>query len=50
MRARAKRLPRLSRRAIDSIDVPTMLVAGDEDAIAPVQVARDMAGGSAMRK
>ena len=29
--------------AIDSIDVPTLLVAGDEDAIAPVQVAREMA-------
>jgi pimeloyl-ACP methyl ester carboxylesterase len=29
--------------AIDAIDVPTLLVAGDEDAIAPVQVAREMA-------
>ena len=28
---------------IDAIDVPTLLVAGDEDAIAPVQVAREMA-------
>ena len=29
--------------AIEGIDVPTMLVAGDEDAMASVQVARDMA-------
>lgn len=29
--------------AIEGIDVPTMLVAGDEDAVAPVQVARDLA-------
>ena len=29
--------------AIDGIDVPTLLVAGDEDAVAPVQVARDIA-------
>jgi len=29
--------------AIEAIDVPTMLVAGDEDAVAPVQVARDLA-------
>lgn len=29
--------------AIDGIDVPTMLVAGDEDAVAPVQVAREIA-------
>lgn len=28
---------------IDGIDVPTLLVAGDEDAIAPFQVAREMA-------
>ena len=29
--------------AVEGIDVPTMLVAGDEDAVAPVQVARDLA-------
>ncbi|HVE90635.1 MAG TPA: alpha/beta fold hydrolase [Burkholderiaceae bacterium] len=29
--------------AIDVINVPTMLVAGDEDAVAPVQVAREIA-------
>ena len=29
--------------AIEGIAVPTMLVAGDEDAVAPVQVARDIA-------
>jgi pimeloyl-ACP methyl ester carboxylesterase len=29
--------------AIEQIRVPTLLVAGDEDAVAPVQVARDMA-------
>jgi pimeloyl-ACP methyl ester carboxylesterase len=28
---------------IEQIRVPTLLVAGDEDAVAPVQVARDMA-------
>jgi pimeloyl-ACP methyl ester carboxylesterase len=29
--------------AIENIGVPTLLVAGDEDAVAPVQVARDIA-------
>ena len=29
--------------AIDGIDVPTMLIAGDEDAVAPVQVAHEIA-------
>ena len=29
--------------AVEGIEVPTMLVAGDEDAVAPVQVARDLA-------
>ena len=29
--------------AIDGIDVSTLLVAGDEDAVAPVQVARELA-------
>jgi len=29
--------------AVERIDVPTMLVAGDEDAVAPVQVARELA-------
>ena len=29
--------------AVESIDVPTLLVAGDEDAVAPVQVAREIA-------
>ena len=29
--------------AVESLDVPAMLVAGDEDAVAPVQVARDLA-------
>ena len=30
--------------AIEGIEVPTLLVAGDEDAVAPVQVAREIAG------
>ncbi len=43
MPARAKRWPQQKQRISTNIDVPTLLVAGDEDPIAPVQVAREMA-------